>query len=61
MDEPARARSGYLIAKGEHTSTIVPLFVGKAPIRWMHRLPSCATIYLIERKEQRPIGDNSVF
>ena len=55
--ERARVRFGYLIAEGERTSTLVPLFGGRAPIRWMHRLPSCATIYLVKGQEQRPIGD----
>ena len=58
--ERAKARAGYLIAEGERTSTLVTLFVGKAPIRWMRRLPSCATIYLVKGKEQRVIGDGNV-
>jgi hypothetical protein len=58
--ERAKARVGFLIADGERTSTLVTLFVGKAHIRWMRRLPSCATIYLVEGKERRVIGDGNV-
>ena len=54
------AHVGYLIVEGERSSTLVTLLVGKAPIRWMRRLPFCATIYLIEGKKQRRIGDGNV-
>jgi hypothetical protein len=57
--ERAKARVGYLIAEGERTSTLVTLFVGKGPIRWVRRLPSCANIYLVDGKE-RVIGDGNV-
>jgi hypothetical protein len=58
--ERAKARVGYLIAEGERTSTLVTLFAKKAPTRWMRRLPSCATIYLVKSNELRVIGDGNV-
>jgi hypothetical protein len=58
--ERAKARVGYLIAEGERTSTLITHFAEKAPTRWMRRLPSCATIYLVKSNELRVIGDGNV-